>query len=255
MAAPSLSILVLTEDSGKHGLEVAQALVKKMLRVIDSGCDTRPACMSFEPGNDDARKVVSANGWESRKRHHERVTLVRSIATKICEANGFVFFHFDGDQAWSRRSSATRPGRFDRLIMDKVRILLLQGDQRRAPMPAGEVEERLGRLRALVPFYSIEAWLYQNTKVAIRLCHEHHGGRDVDTFKRWQGQPHEIDELEKPKDVVCLADKHNRELATTAYPIQAACAAGTSLANVVHSLRQCGPLLTALAATRRSLPD
>jgi hypothetical protein len=245
-SAPGVSILVLTEDSGKHAHDTIAALCKKMLQLVEPGCQTQR--IAFEPAKENARRVVNANQWKSGKKHRDRVALVQTIATKIGEQNGFVFFHVDGDCVWSKRESSENFEKFESLIIRSVRALLLDRDVRRKPQVPPDVESQLARLRLIMPFYSVEAWLYQNIDVAIALCHAHHGGKDADRFARWREHRHELDELERPKDELCLQDRHNKELAERAYPAPAVYEAGRSFATAVESLRACDALCQALRA-------
>lgn len=250
MAAPrpeNLSILVLTEDSGKHGYDTAAALCKKMLQLVEPSCQTHR--VDFEPANERARRVMNGNLWKNKKNRRELVALRQTIATKLCEPNGFVIFHFDGDCAWSKRASAQTPKKFRELIHDHVRALLLQGVNRREPLTEDDADARMLRLRTMVPFYSIEAWLYQNTEVAIALCRKHYSGKHISKFEQWRTCRYELDEVDRPKEEVCLASKYNRELATRRYPARDVYAAGASFQAAVDSLRECIELADALQKT------
>jgi len=240
-----VSILVLTEDGGKHAHATMVALCKKMLHLVEPTCQTRR--IAFGEPREEARRVVNGNRWKDGKKHRELVDLRKTIATKLGERNGFVFFHIDGDCAWSSRGSTDSLEKFQTLIVRPLRALLAS-DVRGQRMSEPEVEELLERLRLIVPFYSVEAWLYQNIDVAIALCHAHHGGKDADRFARWKGCRHEIDELPRPKQEICLHDKHNKELAETKYPAGVVYKVGTSFAAAVDSLRACDPLHLALRA-------
>jgi hypothetical protein len=243
---PGVSILVLTEDSGKHAHDTMVALCKKMLQLVEPTCQTQ--CIEFEPAREGARHVVNANRWKSGKKHRELVDLVKTIATKLGERDGFVFFHVDGDCAWSRRGSTDSLEKLHKLIVRPLRALLLASSVRGQPMSGPEVENLLARMQLVVPFYSVEAWLYQNIDVALALCREHHGGKDADRFASWRERRHEIDELEQPKQQLCLQDRHNKELAETAYPARVVYDVGASFAATVDSLRACDALRLALRA-------
>jgi hypothetical protein len=242
---PGVSILVLTEDSGKHAHATMVALCKKMLQLVEPACQTQR--IEFEPARESARYIVNANRWKSGQKHRERVDLVRTVATKIGERNGFVLFHVDGDCAWSRQASADSREKFEKLIVRPLRALLAS-DVRGQPLSGPEVESLLARLRLIVPFYSVEAWLYQNTDVAIALCHDHHDGKDADRFASWKERRHELDEMEQPKRQLCLQDRHNKELAETRYPARVVYEVGASFAATVDSLRACESLCKALRA-------
>jgi len=77
-----------------------------------------------------------------------------------------------------------------------------------------------------------------------RLCREKHSGKDVDVFEGWAANRAKLDEEIKPKEMVCLRAKHNRELATTGFPFDLAHELKKSLKAAVdelsnsHDLRQ-----------------
>lgn len=241
-----LSILLLTEDSGKHAHRVLEAVSKKLVRLVDDQCQTHK--VDFAPANDQARASMHANAWKSRNRR-KLIALARVIAERVAMNRGYVFFHADGDVPWSQRHNSENRQKFEREVIAAVRKQLRAGGSRAQPRTEAQVDELLKRLILLMPFYSMEAWLYQNIDVALKLCREHHGGQGADRFMHWRDHRHELDEVTKPKECVCLADGHNLELAIRAYPAQAAYAAGASLASVVERMRACTDLAEALAAT------
>lgn len=241
-----LRILVFTEDSGKYAHATVVALVEKMLRLVDK--HYQRGRLSFEPPEEADALVARANFWRSTSPEHfrQRVSLVRSIATKVAEETGFVFFHIDGDCPWSQRETSQTRRQFEEHIVDKVRNLL---SAKRPDWTPEEIERRTARLCVLVPFYSIEAWVYQNTEHAIALCRKHYRGKDVERFEEWQAYRERIDEVTQVKEAVCIKSKHNLELARNAFPYREACGAGTSLAAAVETLRSCPDLHAALART------
>ena len=113
-------------------------------------------------------------------------------------------------------------------------------------LPEEACQAALARLVLVMPFWSIEAWCYQNTDVAIRLCHEHHSGADVSLFQRWQQDRTALDDVPKPKDTACLRDRHNRELSSQGFPADDVYLAGTSFAAAVDALASIPDLRAAL---------
>jgi len=79
-----------------------------------------------------------------------------------------------------------------------------------------------------MPFYSIEAWTYQNTAVSVRLCNARYGGRDAAVFAEWAADPGRLDEVERVKEVAVLKGKHNLELASDGFPAETRFRAGKS---------------------------
>lgn len=104
------------------------------------------------------------------------------------------------------------------------------------------------RLRQLVPFYSIEAWLYQNTAEARRLC-EASCGRHLDKIASWEAVRGDLDEEPQPKEQLCLRGEHNLRLATAGFPAEDALKTDKSYAAAVMDLLECPDLCTALART------
>lgn len=266
-----MRILLLSEDASKDARPTLEALVKKMMRLVDEQCRTDR--LRFEPPEEAVAAVARANRWKSTAPadRQKTVALCRNLATQLAEQPlGFVLFHIDGDRCWSEREQSENTAKFDELIRARVReVLVYEKQARRDSRPRGrrgaggrdalvheeqpwsdaEIDRCMERLVVLVPFYSIEAWTYQNTQRARALCREHHGGRDVECFDAWERDRTALDEVEQPKRETCLADRHNRDLAESAFPHEQVHAAGTSFRAAVEALRACQDLRDALRAT------
>jgi hypothetical protein len=135
--------------------------------------------------------------------------------------------------------------KFDAIVVARVRQML----SGRPGSTAEDTEVRLQRLFPIVPFYSIEAWLYQHTAVAICLCRDKYQGRDVGRFEAWRQDRTALDDVEKPKETVCLKSSHNLECAGSGYPAQEVFDAGRSYTECVIRLRECTELRALLDAT------
>lgn len=241
MAAKLGSLLVLTEDGGPKAHATIVEVVKRMLKLIVPDYGTH--LLGFEPKDERAQRAVQGTGWKSRT--PEMIVALRTIATKLGRDDGFVLFHVDGDRTWARRESSENAGRFDKLIVTPVRQLL---HGRRGATEA-DTEARLRRLFPIIPFYSIEAWLYQHTAVAIRICHESYQGRDAGRFDEWRKDRAALDDVEKPKNAVCLSSSHNLECAGSGYPAEEVFDAGRSYHACVLRLLECAELGALLEAT------
>ena len=254
-AATCLSVLLLTEDSGTKAFETLRGIAKELLKQVDEYVQTNK--ISFEPvRNELALQALHANVWKSTKARdrQKQVELIRTIATQVMLEDGWVLFHFDGDRAWGSRDSSENVAKFQSLVRDKVRgLLVMTLTEQRAGSASQEIEAhadaRVTRLKTVVPFYSIEAWLFQNTREASRLCQERYGGRDVEQFQAWAQDRTALDEVLKPKEAVCLGAAHNLDLASTGFPARDVRAAGTSFTAVVEALNQDTELREALART------
>lgn len=240
--------LVLTEDSGADAHDVIRGVLRCMFRFIDGQTQTQR--IEFEPANAKAKAVMQANGWEDKTRR-ELVDLRRAIAEKLVEG-GFVFFHFDGDQIWSRRQACKRPEKFRKMIVEPVRIIL-QEKVDKGRLGVDEVHERLKRLHAITPFYSIEAWLFQNEREACRLCRKEGAHADHTQFVTWAADRKLLDEVDQPKEQVGFKDKHNLAL-TVGFPTDAVWQAGQSFAAAIDALLADDALLAALKGTQSSGP-
>src|SRR5262249_385853 len=137
----------------------------------------------------------------------EKRELWRYLARKISEPGGFVVFHYDGDSVWSKRTESQARAQFDREVRTRVEQVL-SGSQ----LSREEIARRMGRLIECIPFYSVEAWMYQATTRAITLCREKYRGVDIEKFEAWGERRAELDEVWKPKEKSCLGSEHNEDL-------------------------------------------
>ncbi|MFT3775107.1 MAG: hypothetical protein QM820_57910 [Minicystis sp.] len=243
MTAKLGSLLVLTEDSAGDGHATVVAVVKRMLQLIVPDYQTHR--IGFEPKDEASQQGVRGTGWKNVNPKPEMVLALRTMATKLGREDGFVLFHIDGDRRWSERATSENEAKFETMVVDRVRKLL----RGRPGSTAEDAEKRLHRLLPIVPFYSIEAWLYQHTEVAIRICREKHQGRHVARFEAWRQNRAALDEVEKPKDNDCLRSDHNLACAGSGYPAQEVFDAGCSYAACVIRLLDCAELVALLEAT------
>lgn len=257
--APCLSVLLLTEDSGSDSFETFRHVVKELLKQVDGSVQTQEKKIAFEPmRRKEVLDVVQANKWKSKGARYfrNRTDLITLVAIQLELPNGWVFFHFDGDRAWAARDSSENRQKFMELIWQPVQLKIQERFVGRQPEMAGRLDEvkryaeaRMTRLKTVVPFYSIEAWLFQNTREAIRLCQEHYNGSDIAQFEAWAQDRAALDEVLKPKETVRLGAGHNLELASNGFPTREARAVGKSFAAVVEALGQDTDLREALAGT------
>ncbi len=242
--SPPLYILVLTEDSGQDGFATIRALVLAILQKIAP--NVQLDLIEVEPTEDtNALRSMRGNHWMGEKTgesHRYRTTLIQSIATTLGEG-GFVVFHCDGDTSWKKRNESTKRAKFDKLMEPGIRARLRDA----VKLTPTKIDAAMKRVLIVVPHYSIESWLYQNTDESIRICHTQYAGKDVAQFESWAEDRKQLDEVLKPKDGVCIKDKHNHVLATTSFPFDVAFAAGKSLKQAVMQFAACTDLTTALA--------
>lgn len=243
MVAAKLSVLILTEDTGEDAHATIVAVARKLLLLLEPRLDVER--VGFSRAEERARVGMGFNCYASRKPrdNDKKVLLAQAIATHllIADVATAVFVHIDGDGPWS--------GRHPEHLCDNVRLFRADILQRvRAILSGRGRADLLEHLTLLVPFWSIESWLFQNTRVALELCERHHPryASDVPLFEGWRNSPGELDETVRPKDAVRFGSKFNRALAEDKFPAGQLQRLGLSFAD---SLEQAGrPALRRLLA-------
>jgi hypothetical protein len=217
----ALSIVILTEDSGKDGRATIEALVREMLDLVVPGYGGHR--IRFIPRNPEEEAAMRGNVWKTDgknpREYERRVRLLRYIARQLSIQNTFVLFHIDGDRIWSKRHSTENIAKFEKLrttlpqVAERGRVnnFRTKAQEHTDSFPVLHLEHLL----LICPFRSIEAWLYQNVRTAVNICHREHRGQHVADLESWESRREQLDELPTPEDVVCLRKKFNLELATT----------------------------------------
>lgn len=246
-ARPVFSVMLLSEDGSHRAGPTLKSLLKHVFRFIDERCQTHR--IDFQPPTDrDVQHILIANQWSDRRRS-ERVKLYRFLSTQLDDADAFVIHHIDADRRWSERDSdpPVHVTRVPTEVLAHVRTILSK------KYSDAEIDERLQRYLLLVPYWELEAWLYQHTAVAERLCREHPScrGSHAALLAEWRDDRSKLDDCEDPEALLrpCVGKQHNEALAGPGYPIKDVVAADTSLAAAVHEFFHCEPLLDALART------
>lgn len=236
---PRFSIALLSEDRSEGTWRGLRAIVEKLVRRFEDDGYTKR--VEIVPADPRVRPVLIANQWRAKTSRYEseKRELWRYLARKISEPGGVVVFHYDGDNPWSRRGESAARAQFEREVRTKVEQVLAG-----ARLPREEIARRTARLVECVPFYSVEAWMYQATERAVRLCRERHRGADVEKFQGWGADRASLDEVAKPKEATCLRDEHNEELGKHV-PVWEVARAGCSMMGFVWCLHACGDLLDA----------
>lgn len=233
---PRFSIALLTEDRSEGTWVGLKALVERLLRRFEDDGFTRR--LEIVPADANVRPVLIANRWRSREARDEpaKRELWNYLARVISEPGGFVVFHYDGDTLWRKRTESKGIQQFDEV---RTRVAQVLSGRRVAP---DEIARRLGRLIECVPFYSVEAWLYQATGRAIELCRQKHRAADVDKFEKWSADRTLLDDVLQPKEATCLRDAHNDDLGKHV-PVWEVAQAGRSLMWFVWALHRFPELL------------
>lgn len=243
--------LVLTEDTSSAAVAALQALVTKMLLLIDPRIDpSRIAFIRYASEDERARRAMDWNGWKGKKGggHQKRVDLIQTLATRLERPEPvFVLVLVDGDRPFADSQNGTpgeNPEQFEKLITPGVRLLLQRKQQ----------PEREARLMLLVPYHSVESWYFQNFEEALRICAERNLAPTIgERFTRWRENPGLLDEAAAaPKDEVkAFGGDHNERLARNGYPAARVLALGKSFAVTVHRLLDNRELVAALETLHR----
>lgn len=244
MSEPFIArILVLTEDGNPEPL---RGLVRAMLRLVKPNHNA--ARIDVEGDHPEAQEAATGNLAKGKRRgagHQRRVEIARAIATTLFTQSNFVFYHVDADRAFSAPQHPPPENvTFYESILVTVRQHLEALKQKHSDTRS--VEKMLERIRLLLPYYSIEAWLFQNTRIGRELCQKHHRGQHVDTFEQWEQDRGILDELQQPKKACCLNPSHYRDLAAREYPGRAVYGIRKSFAATVDDLSNCDALKAAL---------
>jgi hypothetical protein len=239
-----VSIFVLSEDSRETPV---REIIRRTLFLIDPHCRTRDTdkgrvreLIRLLPLKEGALRGTSWKSTDAAS-YTWRIDLIRTIATALCEPDTFVCFHIDGDRAWADRDESENVRKFNDIVLTAVRQQLAHH---------GRSQEALDRFFLVDPFYSIEAWLYQNLNEALRLCREHHRGEHVGRFEAWRLERRALDEIPGIKDSTCLGSTYNTDLAANGFPADEVFGVFKSYARVVERMLGCAALTDALARTR-----
>lgn len=249
MSVARCSFLVLGEDSAGDAHATLVTLARKILRVVDPYYDEQH--VRFEPPQDaTVRAALRGNLWKSKepRDYPKRRELIGYIATKLLEGErAFVLYHVDGDRKWAERESGENVRKFHEFIETDVRQFIDHRLQK-SGRAAGEVS--LSQLVLMVPFYSIEAWLFQNVHAGRRLCKENERcrGQHIERFDAWEKDRTLLDDVVKPKEAVCFRSNHNHTLAK-GLDVDAVYYAERSLHATVEAMMASEPLSRGLAAT------
>lgn len=245
--APVFSVLVLTEDGSTRASETIERLVKKLFRHLDPGCETHR--IHFEPGDADARAVLTANQFKN-PRHRFLRLLYGYIATQLVLPDRFVVHHVDADRRWSERARkpSENAAAVERDILAHVRLRL-----RAEALADTEIDRLMTRFFSLVPHWELEAWLYQNTERALQLCRHAPECRCPELLAAWRADRSSLDDVPHPSDALCIGKRHNDAL-LEGYPTADVIAADTSLAAAIEPMLECDALLHAIERTYQPSP-
>lgn len=247
-----LSVLVLTEDTGDDAHATVRALVEKVLFLLEPGLDRQQ--LRFDRATERARAGMGFNCYKSagQRDHGKKADLALAIARylRVEGRDAVVFVHIDADGPWSTRDQThlcDNARRFTKEIVHRV-AGFLAADARRTQR---DETHRLQQIALLVPFWTLESWLFHNTREALRICQDPKYRDDAQHFELWQRSPHLLDEHERPKTTIRFGAKYNLRLASEGFPAGRLHQLGLSFTAAVEAAR---PALAPLLATHTHRP-
>lgn len=238
-----ISVLVCSEDGGKHGHDVVAAIAKKLFTRIVSGCQTQN--IKFNQLSGPARAVMTGNRWKGDEAGRRRV--VRAVATAIAKGD-IVVIHVDGDTTWTRRANSQN------VALASTKLIQVAEENARETMNRNDGKESIqGAALLFAPFYSIEAWLYCNSSILRRLVHEGKvQGLAFSQVENWTRTLGSLDEVKRLKTESSYGSKWNLRLAQEAFPIEDAIEASPSLQYTLSEWSDVKELVSLLTQTLQS---
>lgn len=235
-------VMFVTEDTGEGGKNAVKVLLERVLGPPERRPDVCAPKAHYG-------RAANPSGWATAKNQVDgdrlRKDLIAEITTRVLRGQR-VIFHYDGDRPWSRRSESERAQAFDRHWRVAVRQL---GHSRNRP----EIDAAVDRLVEMVPYYSIEAWLYAAVQKCMEVVEAHFKADDavasVVLLQAWLQDPASLDEMAKPKEELCLSNGHNDALAH-AVDLDALYLRGTSFREFVRRLEASGVPALGVTAPR-----
>jgi hypothetical protein len=236
--APALVCSLYSEDRADAKRKTLEQIVRGMLRLVEEHVKTNH--IDFKPVASD----IPGSYWMQKKdetgAQQKRRDLLRAVATELLLGR-VMFFHVDGDRTWAESKLAPVWGELERFRHD---------------LPNAAANAKIGRLDegtikeafiAVVPFYSIESWIYACTE---QLCTRTSDPKELERIAEWAADLGKLDEVPKIKLALSIQDRCNHELAPHV-PAAALHAAGKSYADTVERVRESKRIQGGLAETLR----
>lgn len=234
MVGDRVKVLIITEDTGKDSFEVLKNLVNSILKnILD---DYQSHLIEFKQVERAYNSALSGNRWKQEKPHKDpklarAVTAFKKyLAQHIMKKNAFVFWHIDGDIKWSQFTGGKECDNIKRLnsFIEKVLMgIAIHKKDQAPPRPDSHFLK-------LLPFYSIEAWLYQNS-TALQAINE-------DTSDIQAVPPSGLDDILKVKVDFKIKAKYNLQLSKS-FPFQKVYALEKSFHHTVEEIKDASGFL------------
>lgn len=142
--AAGLSLVILTEDSGKDGRATVEALAKRMLQLVVPGYGSHR--VHIVPRDPREEEAMRGNVWKTDgknpQEYERRVRLLRYIVRQLSLPDTFVLFHIDGDRPWSERHTSENVEKFERLLRARLPLVAPAQTARKSRRPIVRTRSR-----------------------------------------------------------------------------------------------------------------
>jgi hypothetical protein len=171
------------------------------------------------PSGPDVRTPATFAGHLAYERR-KRVEFARFLADALLEYD-LVIVYLDGDEPWSARTADARARRLLAELPAAAHGVLAESG--RTPR---------GRAVGVIPYYEVEAWLYQNFDALRATVPTDSGVRAF--IERYESRRADIDDIVRIKHVL---PARNYEGLSVGFPFREVEAAGASFAAALHAIR------------------
>ena len=228
---PTLACALYSEDGSKQSEDTLRAVILGMCKHLEEGTKTQPKHLSFST----IGRGITGSSWKSygsrqRGAQEQYRTLIRAVATEL-KRSRVVFFHVDGDSKWSEQRTASVWKSLQRFRRDLQAI---------TQFPEHDFLE-------VVPFYSMESWLFANIRLLrtrVRTAEEH---RYLD---RWADDLAQLDEELKIKECLPSVRNHYNSQLAAGIPCAQLKSVKTSYDDTLKRMRNSVRLIEGLRDSR-----
>jgi hypothetical protein len=240
---PALVCRLYSEDraDASRSFGTLEQIVRGMLRLVEEHVKTNH--IEFKP----VGHSIAGTCWKVTSKstdvgaQQKRRDLLKDIATELGRER-VVFFHVDGDRTWEERERAPVWDDLEEFRRDLCRV---GARAKNGKVGDGTLDDVF---IAVVPFYSIESWIFACTE-HLRLRTSEPG--ELERIAEWAADLRKLDEVPKIKlELPSIEDRYNHELVRH-IPGAALCAAGKSYADTVERVRESSHIRAGLAETLR----
>ena len=277
--SPRLRLIVLSEDTGKHGALTVQHLLRKLLAHVHGArphvihqerhdvqwvLPVRPESFAAGASLWKAKSLTIRADQEARREFVIQLTetLLSAVHTNA-SSNAFVFFHHDGDDRWSTHPACALCTSFDSFVARDIERSVgwqIERQETTKKLPHEErealVRRAMARLIPVQPHWSIEAWLYGGSDAARETCEGRHRAAHCGEDAHWSVSREALEERAQPKKNLlvslsgkncCLTDEFNLELAQR-FRAASAVEESPSFGALAEKVRACSDLMSELNA-------